>query len=240
MTADGYRAVRELLGAYALGQLTGEQYATVHEYLRRSPELRAELAEIAPVVELLSTARGRLGADDPAGVEDGYVPPLSPALLAEVGTAGVDEAGTATPAVARARSRWARRVPVAAAASAALVVGGIGFALAATTIQAPAAPAVSQENVVVRALDPGVQAQAGLVPHTWGMEVKLVATGFEEGAPYRVTVIDDRGRTVGAGEFIGTGAQEMRCNLNSSILRAAAATVLVTGPDGDVVLDAVV
>lgn len=232
------RAVRELLGAYALGQLTGEQYRVVHEYLQRSPELQAELDEIAPVVELLSAARDRIGPDAPADVDDGYTPPLAPALLAEVRAAQEPASNGAGPAAARARARWSRRPALAAAAVAVLAAAGLGFAVAATT-QA-GAPAVPQESVDVRAFDPGVRARAGLVAHTWGMEVKLVATGFEPGAAYRVTVTDDGGRTVGAGEFLGTGAEEMRCNLNSSILRAAAATVQVTGPDGAVVLDATV
>jgi hypothetical protein len=97
---------------------------------------------------------------------------------------------------------------------------------------------VPQEAVAVRTLAPGVQASAGLVAHTWGMEVKLVATGFQPGNSYRVTVTDDQGRTVGAGEFVGTGAQEMRCNLNSSVLRTAAASFEVTDAAGQVVLDA--
>lgn len=224
MSAEAHRGLRELVGAYALGQLTGEQWRAVHEHLEMCPVCRADLDEIAPVADLLSVVRDRMRPDEfaePDPATDGYVPPLSPALLAQ----------------ARGRSRWwSNRVPLAAAAAAVLVAAGVGFGVAA--VAAPVA--VPQEAVAVRTLAGGVRAQAGLVAHTWGMEVKLVATGFEPGRAYRVTVTDDSGRTVGAGEFIGTGAEEMRCNLNSSILRAAAATVRVTDPDGQVVLDALV
>lgn len=224
MSDDAHRGLRELVGAYALGQLTGEQWRAVHEHLTTCTVCQADLEEIAPVADLLSVVRDRMRPDElaePDPAADGYVPPLSPALLAQ----------------ARAQSRWwSRRVPLTAAAAAVLVAAGIGFGVAA--VGAPAA--VPQETVAVRTLADGVRAQAGLVAHTWGMEVKLVASGFEPGRPYRVTVTDDSGRKVGAGEFLGTGAQEMRCNLNSSIPRAAAATVQVTDPDGHVVLDAVV
>ncbi|MCY7341117.1 MAG: hypothetical protein LH603_04495 [Pseudonocardia sp.] len=90
---------------------------------------------------------------------------------------------------------------------------------------------VPLEAIAVRAIDPAVRAQADVVAHLWGMEVKLTATGFRPGESYAVTVTDDAGRTVGAGEFIGTGDEEMRCNLNSSVPRADASAVTVTGPD---------
>lgn len=51
------------------------------------------------------------------------------------------------------------------------------------------------------------------------MEIKLTATGFAAGQRYRVVVQTADGRETPAGEFIGTGTNEMRCNLNSSVLR---------------------
>ncbi|WP_205860606.1 DUF4394 domain-containing protein [Phycicoccus sp. HDW14] len=69
----------------------------------------------------------------------------------------------------------------------------------------------------------GVTATAGVVPHTWGVEVRLTASGFAAGDRYRVVVLGEDGRTYPAGEFVGTGARPMVCNLNSSVLRADAA-----------------
>lgn len=135
------------------------------------------------------------------------------------------------------RDRARRWLPAAAAAVVGLLAAGT-IGCAAGGAGRPAR--VPLEAIAVRAIDPAVRAQADVVAHLWGIEVKLTATGFRPGESYAVTVTDDAGRTVGAGEFIGTGDEEMRCNLNSSVLRADASAVTVTGPDGAVVLDAVV
>jgi anti-sigma factor RsiW len=209
-----HSALREMLGAYALGQLDHEQRAGVDAHLARCAQCWADLDEILPVVELLDATRDRISVQQ---YEPEYLPPLSPHLVAQV----------------RAGRRYRRVALVAAAAVVVLLAGGgLGYVAGGWS------QAVPQEAVAVRTLAPGVQASAGLVAHTWGMEVKLVATGFQPGSPYRVTVTDDQGRTVGAGEFVGTGAQEMRCNLNSSVLRTAAASFEVTDAAGQVVLDA--
>lgn len=68
------------------------------------------------------------------------------------------------------------------------------------------------------------------------MEITLDAAGFEQGADHRVVIVDDAGRRVGAGAFVGTGDQRMLCNLNSSVLRAQAAGFDVLDPAGAVVL----
>jgi anti-sigma factor RsiW len=221
-----HRELREELGAYALGQLAGDRWRAVDEHLGACASCRAELEEIAPVAGLLGAVRDRVRAEDLDGAP-AVVPPLSDALLAEV------RATTSAPRPAvRLGSRWL----AAAAAAVALLAGGAGY-LAGSAGGEPAAPL---ETVAVRALDPAVSARAALVPHTWGMEVKLTATGFAPGQVFTVTVTDDAGRTVGAGEFLGTGAEEMRCNLNSSVLRADAELVQVRDAAGAVVLDVAV
>ncbi len=232
-----HRDLREELGAYALGQLTGDRWRAVKDHLEVCGGCRAELEEIAPVAGLLGSVRDRVAVEDLAGAP-GAAPPLSDALLAEVRAAAPPPA-PARPA--RGAARWALPRPgarwlAAAAAVGALLAGGVGYLVGSGAGE----PAVPLEAVAVRALDPAVSAQAALVPHTWGMEVKLTATGFAPGEAFTVTVVDDRGRTVGAGEFLGTGAEQMRCNLNSSVLRADADLVRVTAPDGTVVLDAAV
>ena len=83
---------------------------------------------------------------------------------------------------------------------------------------------------------PGISSNVDVVPHTWGMEIKLTARGFEAGKTYRVMVTDKSGAAVSAGEFIGTGGKEMRCNLNSSVLRADATGFRVLGPADEAVL----
>ena len=82
---------------------------------------------------------------------------------------------------------------------------------------------------------PGLTASADLVAHTWGVEVKLRATGFLAGDRYRVTVLGTGGRRFPAGEFVGTGAKEMLCNLNSSVMRERARGFVVRDATGTVV-----
>jgi hypothetical protein len=223
VTGETHRTIREELGAYALGHLTGDRWHAVHDHLETCALCRADLDEIAPVAGLLGGVRDRLRPDDLQ--VDPAPPPLPDALIAEVRAA----APTPMP------QRRPRRVLLAAAAAVGvLVAGGVGYVVGGNAGQEP------REDVAVRAAAPGVEAQASLVAHTWGMEVVLTARGFTPGAAYVVTVTDDAGRTVGAGEFLGTGGQEMVCNLNSSVLRADASLVQITDPDGQVVLDAAV
>jgi len=84
----------------------------------------------------------------------------------------------------------------------------------------------------------GVAARADLVDHTWGVEIKLTATGLEDGATYVTTVRDADGRDRPAGEFIGVADVEVRCNMNASVLRADATGFSVWDSDGTLVLNA--
>ncbi|MBC8092422.1 MAG: hypothetical protein H7Y15_10880 [Pseudonocardia sp.] len=115
----------------------------------------------------------------------------------------------------------------------------VGSSAVAGFSLAPRSPAVPLETVAVREAVPTVDATAQLVPHTWGTEIKLVGSGFEEGDVYTVSVTAVGGRRVGAGEFLGTGDAEMRCNLNSSVLRPDATGFQVLAADGTVVIESV-
>jgi hypothetical protein len=68
------------------------------------------------------------------------------------------------------------------------------------------------------------------------VEVKLSGEGFAAGEVYRLTVRDDGGDEVPAGEFLGVGAQQLDCNLNSSVLREDATGFAVLDASGAVVL----
>lgn len=217
MNRDEHRGLREALGAYALGHLDPAERTAVEAHLDGCPGCRAELAEIAPVV-------GPLGGIDPTHLED--VPPAPPPWL---GDRIVQRVRAEQPVPAR-RSRV--RAVAAAAAVAAVLAGGGGYVWGSVA----AAPDVPREPVAVQAAAAGLNASATVVPHTWGVEITLVADGFRPGAVYRVVVVDDDGRRVGAGEFIGTGEAEMRCNLNSSVLRADASGFDVLDDQGHVVL----
>ncbi len=213
MNRDEHRTIRESLGAYALGQLPRHERIAVRAHLDGCAACRAELAEIEPVV-------GPLGRVDPGRLDATPVPPqwLGDRIVARARAEGGPR-----------RSR--RGVLVAAVAAALTGVAGAGVGYLAGS-----GPAVPREPVAVRAADARVDASATVVPHTWGVEITLDADGFEQGAEYRVVVVDDAGRRVGAGAFVGTGDRRMLCNLNSSVLRAQAAGFDVIDPGGAVVL----
>jgi hypothetical protein len=213
VSRDDHRALRESLGAYALDQLGGDESARVRAHLDQCPGCRAELAEIEPVV-------GPLRAVDPDRLDRRPAPP--PWLADEIVSRALDQDRRSR------RGRFAGIAAVAAAGAAIALAGGIGYTLGT--------PNVPREPVPVYSSSPEVHASATVVPHTWGVEITLDADGFRPDAVYRVLVRDDAGRTVNAGEFIGTGAKRMVCNLNSSILRAQAAGFDVLDAAGGVVL----
>ncbi len=85
---------------------------------------------------------------------------------------------------------------------------------------------------------PGLTADAGVVRYTWGTELKLEATGLADGASYTVTFVRDDGSQVGAGSFLGTGANQVRCSVNAALPLDAASQLVITDAAGTVVMDA--
>jgi anti-sigma factor RsiW len=217
---QAHRRLRELLGSYALGHLPRTQTAAVRAHLDGCAECRAELAEIAPLGDDL---RGI----DPERLSAIVTPP--PDLGERIRGAVAHERG-----LRDRRARSSRLLAAAAAVVAVLAVGAVGFAVGDRREVGPPQPfeAVAVETGA------GVVADAGVVPHTWGVEIKLVATGFVPGESYAVTVRTEDGRERSAGAFVGTGARELRCNLNSDVLRSDAAGFTVVDASGAVVLSA--
>lgn len=214
MNRDEHRTLRESLGAFALGQLGGPELTTLEAHLDGCAECRGELAEIQPVV------RGLRGVDPDRLDTDPAPPP-------QLGEAIVSRA------LSERRSGPRRGLLLAAAGVvvAALIGGGVGYLARGDTT-----PTVPREPVTLQASDVRVDATATVVPHTWGVEITLDADGFTTGAAYRVVVLDDAGRRVDAGGFVGTGSARMLCNLNSTVLRAQAAGFDVLDTGGTVVL----
>ncbi|WP_018157133.1 anti-sigma factor family protein [Demetria terragena] len=209
-----HEAMRDLLGEHALGRLNADEQAVVEEHLATCAACRSELAEFADLGPLLR----QVDPDRLTAAQVDPVPELPPELEAEI---GARLAGTA--AVPRRPRR--RRAMALTAAAALVVVGGIGGWLLA-----PRPPDVPFEQVAVTVPTGSagdLDVTAGVIPHTWGMEVRMTASGFTAGAPYVVQVIDDDGKRRDAGEFVGTGDRRMVCNLNSSVLRDDAAGFVV-------------
>ncbi|MEZ5266489.1 MAG: anti-sigma factor [Acidimicrobiia bacterium] len=154
---------------------------------------------------------------------DPVVPPLDAGRVAAVRAAAA--AGPVGSPVEPLRSRRSM-LRLGAAAAAGIAVGGTGGVLLSN--ERSDAPAL--EAVAVRSAS-GVSASAGLIAHTWGLEVVLDITGLPAGTAYEMTFVTTDGRRVAAGGFIGTGGR-MICRNNGAVLRSDVARVVVAGPDG--------
>lgn len=217
-----HERLRVDLGAYVLGQLDEESTARLEQHLDGCDRCTAELGELTPVAAALADLRVRPAAS----------PGEPPAALGDRVVGAVEQA-----ARAERRTSWARTAGIAGVAAAVALVLSLGVQSLTDdpTPTNPAVRTVPTEAVSVRDEAPGVRASAALVNHTWGVEVKLRASGFEDGGRYRVDVLGSDGDRFPAGEFVGTGTREMDCNLNSSVLRDQAAGFEVTDGDGRVV-----
>lgn len=231
---EEHRAQRESLGSFALGHLSDDEATAIQAHLDGCSSCRVELAELASVVPDLGTvdlATSGQRATPPAG--------LGTAILAAVS----QERVLRDRREHRERSRR-RLTRVASAAAAAISVLALGLAVGrgtAPTLPASTAPTASVpvERVALTSDLPGVSVQrAGLVAHSWGVEVKIVAAGLRAGTSYRAWVVARSGQRLPAGEFLGIGAKPLTCNLQAALLRTDAVGFLVVGPDGRTVLSA--
>ena len=190
-------------------------------HLDGCPACRAELDEITPLVE-------RLGSVE-AGQFDR--PPAPPADLGErIRAAGATERGLRElDELARARAGGAaRRGARARSLLVAAVAVGVG------RLTAPEVPVVPLEPVAMEVAQsrPVQISEADLVAHTWGVELRITAAGFAEGEVFRAAFRGPDGELEPAGEFLGTGEQEMVCFLQSALLREDATAVVLTDSSG--------
>lgn len=228
-----HRALRELLGSYALEHLPAADRDMVGAHLDGCAECRSELDEIAGLAALLSQV-------DPARFNS---PPVPPPGLGEQIRADLADETRARDADEMARRRAAtqerRRIltRVSGVAAALVLIAGIG-GVAVGRGTAPQPAAIPMEAIsLTSAADSGVSvAGAVLIAHSWGVELRIEASGFEQGATYRAAFRSEAGGLTPAGEFLGTGSQDMNCNLQSAILREDVTSVVVTDADGSVVL----
>lgn len=211
MSRDRHDDLRESLGAYVLGHLDADEAAAVERHLAECADCRAEYDEIAPAAAALADLKGAMASSAPAPVISDAAPPAD---LGEriVGLVEADERDE--------RRRRLTRAMALTAVAAAVVAFGVVLGLRLTAPEAP--PAVPLEAVSVTERSDAIDASADLVAHTWGVEVKLTATGFTAGERYTVSVHGVDGVDYPAGAFVGTGDREMVCNLNSAVLRDAA------------------
>lgn len=218
MTEDMHRALRESLGAYVLGHLDPPEEEAVRAHLSGCELCRIELAELQPVATALAGARRR---------------PITPAPTPRALQQRVTEA-VAAEAARRRRARLVRSVTALAAAAALVVVAVLGI----TTLidRTPDAPVPEVVAVQIDSALPDVTATAGLIAHTWGVEVKLTTTGLPDGAEYEAVVLGEDGGEVPAGTFTAVADTTMLCNLQASVLRDQASGFEIRDRAGEVVI----
>ncbi len=220
---DDHRALREMIGAYLLDGLDERERARLTAHLDDCSMCRAELAWLSPLVAALADV-------DPDALDDEPMP--DPALEQRV---------VAEVAAQRRRQQQSTLARTGALAAAACLVAVLAFGAGLATDRTepaagPAPSAVPLEAVAVDSSLPGVTASADLVDHSWGLEVKLEATGLREGVRYRGTVRDSRGREYPAGAFLGVSDTTVLCNMTTAVLRDDAVAFVVQAPDGRTVL----
>ncbi len=248
---DPHARFQEELGAYVTGRLDPLEAQHLDAHLTTCESCRAELVGLQPLAALLQDVDpARLGfLEQPSADLGARIVAALPARAAvddrqdDVSTQGdVSTQNDVVPLVRRSHRRaapqpsaWPARALSAAAVVAALLVGVV----IGNRDGEPTKPVVPLEVVAVASLTEGVQATANLVPHTWGVEIKLDATGLPVGERYRAVVLDAQGREVSAGGFVGTGAKTAKCNLNASVLRSDATGFRVFDLSGREIIRAV-
>ena len=243
----GHQHWRDQLGAQALGHLSGAEAAAVQAHLDGCASCRAELAEIAPLARMLDTVDPERFAAPPAPAPE--LGALIRDAVAQEQTER-DRADAADAAdelsqrrVAACRRRTTRVGLLSAAAALVVVALGAGVLVGRSTDSTPAGTAAPRPYEAIALRDVGgasvVVDRAGLVPHTWGVELELEGTGFDAGRTYRAsfrTAGPGGDEMVPAGEFRGIGAGELTCSLQSSVMRDDVDRVVVTDARGRRVL----
>lgn len=206
----------ELLAAAATGDLTPAEEQELEALLAADPALREELASLRGVVGHLD-ALGSWEDPLPSRAVEAHVDALQP-----------------RPAASR---RWAL-------AAAAVVLVGLGSA-STVGVQAwqdrtptgPPGTLGALETVAVSAEGGGplgsARVEAALVAHTWGTEAVLDVDGAPEGEEFAVSFVDEDGRAVPAGAFLGS-AVEIHCRLNAAVLREDVQQLRITDRAGEV------
>ncbi len=258
---DDHARLREQLGAYALGHLERDDVGAttaLRAHLDGCASCRADLVEITPLVRLLgevepaafgsppfpppelgsrirdAVARERAGDGVPAAVGDSGRHPVA-------GGPGPDQVGDQ-----RGRRRASsprRRRSATAAAAAAVVAAALGAGAwggRATAPDPPAAAPVPIQPVALRATDGAMidVSSAGIVAHTWGVELRMQGSGFARGEVFSAAVRGAAGRMQPAGRFLGTGQQMMTCNLQSAVPADEARAIVIKDDQGRTVLRA--
>ena len=223
MNTEDHRRLRELLGAYVLDQLDADETDVVRAHLAGCAECRAEVAGLQPMAAALHDLAPSYGLD-PAPAGSAVAPP-------DLGDQVLQTVRRRRRAAAH-RARWRRAAGAVLVAASVATAFGVGSWFTGPRTDPP---------VIAVALNldqPGLTADAGLVRHTWGTELKLEARGLTAGGTYAVTFVRDDGQRVSGGSFLGTGADPVRCSVNAALPVDDATELMITDASGALVMDA--
>lgn len=209
-TRNGCREWRELLGAYALGHLEGDERAGLEAHLEGCAGCREELAALAPVARMLPHA-------DPARFELAPQPP--PELGRRI-------AATIEGEKQRAQQRRRRRT-----------FGGLAFGGAAAAVAAVLLLFVfggsspdSSQPVEFTDLPEGISIDATLEPHAYGTEIHMYVHGVPSGTLCRVWLRSANGASYPAGTFRYRWGDDSDAVLSSALdISRTRAVVVDTG-----------
>jgi hypothetical protein len=181
-TRNGCREWRELLGAYALGHLEGDERAGLEAHLEGCAGCREELAALAPVAQMLPHA-------DPARFELAPEPP--PELGRRI-------AATIEGEKQRTQQRRRRRL------FGGLAFGGVTAAAVAVVLLLFVFGGGGQDAgqpVRFTDLPEGISISATLEPHAYGTEIHMYVHGVPSGTLCRVWLKGPHGVSYPAGTF---------------------------------------
>lgn len=175
---------RELLGAYALGQLEGDEKIGLEAHLDGCAQCREELTLLAPVAQMLPRA-------DPARFESAPQPP--PELGARIAaTIGAERQ--------KAQRRRRRRRLFGGFA-----LGGATAALAAAVLAifvlGGGGDGQPEQQVRFASVPKGVTIDATLEPHAYGTEIRMYVHGIASGTLCTVSLRGPGGVSYPAGTF---------------------------------------
>jgi hypothetical protein len=209
------REWRELLGAYALDQLEGDERAGLKAHLDGCARCREELAALQPVAAMLPHA-------DPALFES-----AAPQPPPELG-----ERIRATIAAERERDRRQRR---RRRAFGGFALGGAATATAAAALAIFVLGGSGGENpeqeVRFASLPQGVKIDATLEPHAYGTEIHMYVHGIPSGTLCRVSLRGPSGVAYPAGTFRYRWGDDSDAVLSSALDLSRTRAVVVRAGD---------
>jgi anti-sigma-K factor RskA len=211
-TRNECREWRELLGAYALGHLEGDERAGLEAHLEGCAGCREELAALAPVAQMLPHA-------DPARFGPAPQPPpeLGQRIAATI-------AAEKQQVEQRRRRRRFGGFAFGGAAAAAVAAVLLLFVFGDGNSEEPA------QQVRFADLPAGISIDATLEPHSYGTEIHMYVHGVPSGTLCKVWLRGPKGVSYPAGTFRYRWGDDSDAVLSSALdLSRTRAVVVDTG-----------